>query len=72
MKIPFTKAHGARNDFLLTWRDDLPENADLAALAIAICDRHTGSRRGRLALIVPGSHRSGRVHPPVEFRRQPQ
>ena len=24
MKIPFTKAHGARNDFLLTWRDRLP------------------------------------------------
>ena len=42
MKIPFTKAHGARNDFLLTWQRDLPENADLAALAIAICDRHTG------------------------------
>ncbi len=20
MKIPFTKAHGARNDFLLTWQ----------------------------------------------------
>jgi len=20
MKIPFTKAHGAKNDFLLTWR----------------------------------------------------
>lgn len=43
MKIPFTKAHGARNDFLLTWQRDLPENADLAALAIAICDRHTGA-----------------------------
>ena len=27
MKIPFTKAHGARNDFLLTWRDDLPRDA---------------------------------------------
>src|SRR5260370_31212403 len=24
MNIPFTKAHGARNDFLLTWRDQLP------------------------------------------------
>jgi diaminopimelate epimerase len=41
MKIPFTKAHGARNDFLLTWRDDLPEAAS-PALARAICDRHTG------------------------------
>jgi diaminopimelate epimerase len=42
MKVPFTKAHGARNDFLLTWQDELPDGADPAALAIAICDRHTG------------------------------
>lgn len=41
MKIPFTKAHGAKNDFLLTWRKDAPES-DHAALARAICDRHTG------------------------------
>jgi diaminopimelate epimerase len=41
--IPFVKAHGARNDFLLTWRDDVPaEVRDLAAAAVAICDRHTG------------------------------
>jgi diaminopimelate epimerase len=43
MKIPFTKAHGARNDFLLTWRNRLPpELNDIAAAAVAICDRHTG------------------------------
>ncbi len=42
MKIPFTKAHGARNDFLLTWRGDLPLDADFAVIARAICDRHTG------------------------------
>jgi diaminopimelate epimerase len=43
VQIPFTKAHGARNDFLLTWREDLPMQAgELAALARAICDRHTG------------------------------
>jgi diaminopimelate epimerase len=41
MKIPFTKAHGAKNDFLLTWSSDLPEG-DLPAIARAICDRHTG------------------------------
>jgi diaminopimelate epimerase len=41
--IPFVKAHGARNDFLLTWRDDLSEKmGDLAAPARAICDRHAG------------------------------
>ena len=43
MKIPFTKAHGARNDFLLTWRDQLPAGlSDIAGVAVAICDRHTG------------------------------
>ncbi|MEO8098849.1 MAG: diaminopimelate epimerase [Acidobacteriota bacterium] len=44
MKIPFTKAHGARNDFLLTWRHQIPADAgDFAELAVAICDRHTGA-----------------------------
>ena len=43
MKIPFTKAHGSRNDFLLTWRDQLPAGlSDMAGAAVAICDRHTG------------------------------
>ena len=43
MKIPFIKAHGARNDFLLTWRHQLPaEVADPARLARAMCARHTG------------------------------
>lgn len=41
--IPFVKAHGAGNDFLLTWRADLAVASwDLAALARAICERHTG------------------------------
>jgi diaminopimelate epimerase len=41
MNIPFTKAHGAQNDFLLTWRGDAPA-AGHPAIARAICDRHTG------------------------------
>ena len=41
MRIPFTKAHGAGNDFLLSWADQLPE-VDLPSTARAICDRHTG------------------------------
>jgi len=40
-KIQFTKAHGAGNDFLLSWSDRLPES-DQRALARAICERHTG------------------------------
>ena len=43
MNIPFTKAHGARNDFLLTWRDQLLSGFDAPSAAIAICDRHTGA-----------------------------
>lgn len=41
MRISFTKAHGARNDFLLTWSSEAPQEG-LEAAARAICDRHTG------------------------------
>jgi diaminopimelate epimerase len=41
MPIPFTKAHGAANDFLLSWMDQIPP-VDLSSTARAICDRHTG------------------------------
>jgi diaminopimelate epimerase len=55
MKIPFTKAHGARNDFLLTWRDRLPpELSDFAAAAVAICDRHTGAGADGWLLLAHG------------------
>jgi diaminopimelate epimerase len=41
MRIPFTKAHGAGNDFLLTWLNEAPREGRPAA-ARAICDRYTG------------------------------
>jgi diaminopimelate epimerase len=41
MKVPFTKAHGAKNDFLLSWAAETG-GLDLSATAIAICDRHAG------------------------------
>lgn len=41
MSIPFTKAHGAGNDFLLTWADQAGP-IDLPSAAVAICDRHRG------------------------------
>jgi diaminopimelate epimerase len=41
MRIPFTKAHGAGNDFLLTWMNDAPRE-NHAEAARAICGRHTG------------------------------
>jgi len=44
MKIPFTKAHGAKNDVLFTWRADAPDPLarDHAEIARAICHRYTG------------------------------
>ena len=41
MNISFTKAHGAGNDFLLTWREQAPSDG-LVEIARTICDRHTG------------------------------
>lgn len=55
MKIPFTKAHGARNDFLLTWRSELPESLPLPAVARAICDRHTGVGADGWLLLTPAA-----------------
>lgn len=40
-KIPFTKLHGAENDFLLTWAEAAPRE-DLAETACRICARNTG------------------------------
>src|SRR5689334_1565781 len=54
MRIPFTKAHGAMNDFLLTWRRDVPEG-DPAAIARAICHRYTGAGADGWMLVDPPS-----------------
>jgi diaminopimelate epimerase len=47
MYIPFVKAHGAKNDFLLTWAHHLPARLsahpqDMPEAARAICHRNTG------------------------------
>jgi diaminopimelate epimerase len=55
MKIPFTKAHGARNDFLLTWERDAPGGEARAAMARAICDRHAGVGADGWMLVWPPS-----------------
>jgi diaminopimelate epimerase len=54
MRIPFTKAHGAKNDFLLTTSADFP-GGDLPAIARAICHRHTGVGADGWMLIEPAS-----------------
>jgi diaminopimelate epimerase len=63
MKIPFTKAHGARNDFLLTWRADAPADGH-PAIAVAICDRHTGvGADGWMLVDPPGdAEADGSIH----------
>ena len=40
-EIPFTKLHGAENDFLLTWGDDVA-GGEAAEIARRICARTTG------------------------------
>jgi diaminopimelate epimerase len=55
LRVPFIKAHGARNDFLITWREQIPEGVgDLAALSRSICDRHTGAGADGWILLSPG------------------
>jgi diaminopimelate epimerase len=54
MKIPFTKAHGAMNDFLLTWQAGVPEG-DHPAIARAICDRHTGVGADGWMIVTPAT-----------------
>ncbi|HXE12128.1 MAG TPA: diaminopimelate epimerase [Bryobacteraceae bacterium] len=41
IKIPFSKLHGAENDFLLTWTEDAPAR-NLPDVARKICARYTG------------------------------
>ncbi|HYP09839.1 MAG TPA: diaminopimelate epimerase [Bryobacteraceae bacterium] len=52
MTIPFIKAHGAKNDFLLTWVADAPR-CDLPAIAIAMCNRNTGVGADGWMLVTP-------------------
>lgn len=52
-KIPFTKAHGARNDFLLTWSHEAPAESLRPQAAIALCDRNTGIGADGWLLVKP-------------------
>ncbi len=54
IKIPFTKAHGARNDFLLTWQHEAPKQG-LAEVAVAICERNAGVGADGWMLVTPGA-----------------
>jgi diaminopimelate epimerase len=54
MRIPFTKAHGAKNDFLLTIAAAAPAD-HLPEIAVAICDRHTGVGADGWMLIDPAA-----------------
>ena len=60
MKIPFTKAHGAKNDFLLTWQRDAPPDGH-AGIARAICDRHTGVGADGWILVEPHPEVDGSI-----------
>lgn len=53
MKVPFVKAHGARNDFLLTWSHLAPPADSLSRAAEAICDRNAGVGADGWLLVYP-------------------
>jgi diaminopimelate epimerase len=62
MTIPFLKAHGAKNDFLLTAAPDVPSGVPPADLACAICDRHTGiGADGWLHVATPAPDADGEI-----------
>ncbi len=58
MSVRFTKAHGAKNDFLLTWMNEAPRER-LADAARALCDRHTGVGADGWILIEAASEDAG-------------
>ena len=53
MTIPFVKAHGAKNDFLLTFMEEAPDPKLWPELAVAICNRYTGVGADGWMLILP-------------------
>jgi diaminopimelate epimerase len=64
--IPFTKAHGALNDFLLTWSTGRLR-AEASTIAKAICDRHAGiGADGWILVSPPGKAQSG-IHGSIEL-----
>ncbi|MBZ5535190.1 MAG: diaminopimelate epimerase [Acidobacteriia bacterium] len=54
--IPFYKAHGLGNDFLIVDRDALPDRGEesLTLLAQKMCDRHRGIGADGVVFIFPG------------------
>ncbi len=54
MNVPFTKAHGALNDFLLTRESEAPKEGR-EEFARAICDRHAGIGADGWIIVSPGT-----------------
>ena len=66
-RIPFLKAHGAKNDFLLTWVDDAPAE-HLPEIARAICDRYTGvGADGWLLVGEPAASEPAKYHAAIHL-----
>jgi diaminopimelate epimerase len=66
MRIPFTKAHGAGNDFLLTWLNQAPRE-NRAEAAIAICERHTGIGADGWLLVDQSPSREKEFHGAIQL-----
>jgi len=53
MTINFTKAHGALNDFLLTWAREAPAESLIPRAAVALCHRYSGAGADGWLLVTP-------------------
>ena len=49
--IAFSKFHGFGNDYIVIERSDIPAEADLSELAMAICRRNTGAGSDGIAVL---------------------
>ncbi len=66
--IPFTKMHGAGNDYVYIDCFNNPPPPNPEVLAIAIADRHTGVGGDGLILICPPENKSGARHADARMR----
>jgi diaminopimelate epimerase len=60
--IPYYRAQGAGNDFLFSWRADVPAATDLPAMARAICHRNFGVGGDGWYLMSPAPEADAAIH----------
>ncbi|MFO7652967.1 MAG: diaminopimelate epimerase [Candidatus Krumholzibacteriia bacterium] len=67
MNLPFSKMHGAGNDFVMVAGEDLPPAGLDAAAVAALCHRRTGVGADGLIVVGPPPAGAASSEPPVDF-----